>query len=851
MDENGQQHSLSKSQLQSEYFAALHRIAIGLMRRKDLDSLLREIAVRAADLLHTPNAFLYILTDDGAAMEMRVGIGFHRSEVGARRLSGEGFIGRVWQSGKFSAERREWPDEGQTGVIGTIVGVPLRDDRKVIGVLGFNIIKESYLPTNGEKALLERLAELSFIAVSNMRLYTTLQGELAERRRAEEFVRRQNHYLELLHSASVKMMTRFERDEMLANILDGACGLMETEHGYIYLVTADGSCLEAKLARGYYRGIIGKRVGRGEELSGRIWESGRLFVTEDYSKERGRNPDPSRDAVRAWLGIPLKRGEEVMGVFCLAHVDSDRLFRNEEVAVLEQFAELAALALNNAHLREALEEELRERTRAEAALRESEALYRTLAENLPGIVYRVFLRENARVQFFNAMLRTVTGYDAAQLPAGGPCPLGKIVVPSDRARVLAAIKGALDNARPFEVEYGVIARDGNIRTVVERARPVNGADGQPLYIEGVIMDITAQKGAQDKLLFISTRDGLTSLYNRAHFEAELDRFDEVSDGPVGIIVSDINGLKLVNDAMGHLVGDNILVAAAKIIKEAFRREDVVARIGGDEFAIIMPNATLGAVEASCHRVRAAIDEYNLTRPGVHLSLSIGYAVSNLGEVSIRTIFREADNNMYREKLHHSQSARSAIIQTAMKLLEERDFLTEEHAERINELITRLARKIRLPAPNIAEMQLLAKFHDIGKVGISDHILLKPGALSPEEKVEMQRHCEIGYRIAQSSNELLPIAEWILRHHEWWNGEGYPAGLHGEQIPLESRILAIVDAYDAMTSDRPYRKAMDHDAAVAELKRCAGTQFDAGIVKKFLTLFEPAGTAKKAGSRAAR
>ncbi|HWQ62105.1 MAG TPA: HD domain-containing phosphohydrolase, partial [Negativicutes bacterium] len=669
-------------------------------------------------------------------------------------------------------------------------------------------------------------------------LYTKLETELAERRRAEEHVRRQNHYLELLHSSSVKMMTKFELNELLANILEGACELMGTPHGVISLATADGCQLEVKLAFGVYRQLVDRRLERGKSLAARVWESGRLFVTEDYSREEGRNPDPGRDNIHAWIGIPLKRGTEAMGVFCLAHSETDRAFRNEEVAVLEQYAELAALALSNAQLHEALEEELRERIRAEAALRESEALYRTLAENLPGIVYRVFLRDNARVQFFNAMLQTVTGYSPDHLSAGGPCPLGKIVLPADRAKVTAALKGAINDSRPFEVEYGVIARDGSIRTVVERARPVSGDDGHPLYIEGVIMDITAQKGAQDKLLFISTRDGLTSLYNRAYFEAALDRFDETGDGSVGIIVSDINGLKLVNDAMGHMVGDNILVAAAKIIKEAFRREDVVARIGGDEFAILMPNVTRGVVETACQRVRSAIDEYNRTRPGVHLSLSIGYAVSDLSEVSIRATFREADNNMYREKLHHSQSARSAIIQTAMKLLEERDFLTEEHAERLNELISKLARKIRLTAPNIAEMQLLAKFHDIGKVGIADHILLKPGPLTSEEKAEMQRHCEIGYRIAQSSNELMPIAEWILKHHEWWNGEGYPVGLRGEQIPLECRILAVVDAYDAMTSDRPYRRAMSHEAAVSELKRCAGTQFDVKVVKKFLALFVP-------------
>ena len=663
--------NLSANQLQSEYFEALHRMAVGLMRRRDLDSLLEEITVRAAGLLRTPNAFLYILTDDGEAMEMRVGVGFHRSQLGARRRPGEGFVGKVWQEGAFAAEQRIWQDgpdgegpaHGRSSVAGTILGLPLRNDRQVIGVLGFNIMAESYLPAAEEKALLQRLAELSFIAVSNLRLYTKLQTELAER------------------------------------------------------------------------------------------------------------------------------------------------------------------------------------TRAEAALRESEASYRTLAENLPGIVYRVFLRENDRVRFFNTMLQSLTGYAPQELPTGGPCPLGEIVLAADRVRVEAACVGAIAEGRPFEVEYGITHKNGGVRTVVERARPVSGADGRPLYVEGVIMDITAQKGVQDKLLYISTRDGLTSLYNRAYFEAALDRHEQAGDGPVGIIICDINGLKLINDAMGHHVGDTMLIAAAKIIKQAFRREDIVARIGGDEYAVLMPGATGRAVEAACRRVHSGIAAYNQNQPGVHLSLSVGHAIGQPGE-SIRALLREADNNMYREKLNHSHRARSAIIQTAMKLLEERDFLTEEHVERIDRLVSRLARGLGLPAFAVAGMQLLAKFHDIGKVGIPDNILRKAGPLTAEEQAAMRRHCEIGYRIAQSSGELLPIAELILKHHEWWNGDGYPVGLSGEQIPRECRILAVVEAYDAMTSDRPYRKAMTHEAAVAEIKRCAGTQFDPAIVRKFLRQLGSRGAADR-------
>ncbi len=836
----GSRRSLSANQLQNEYFEALNHIAVGLMRRRDLDSLLEEITVRAAGLLRTPNAFLYLLTDDGEAMEMRVGVGFHRSQLGTRRRPGEGFVGKVWQEGAFAAEQRIWqtgtggegPARGRPSVAGTIIGLPLRNDRQVIGVLGFNIMSESYSPAADEKALLERFAELSFIAVSNMRLYTKLQTELAERARVEELLRRQNRHLELLHQLSVRLMSRFEANELLANILDGACELVDTQHGYFYLVAADAGCLEAKVARGFYRGVIGKRLKPGEEISGRIWRNGRIFVTDDYSKESLRNPDPTRDAVRAWIGIPLTKGREVLGVFCLARIDSDRPFSGEETALLKQFAELAALALSNAKLYDTLESELAERTRAEAALRASEASYRTLAENLPGIVYRVFLREHNRVRFFNTMLQSVTGFAPEEFPAGGLCPLEEIMLAADRPRVAAVCKGAIDDARPFEVEYGITGKDGGVRTVVERARPVSGADGRPLYVEGVIMDITAQKSAQDKLLFISTRDGLTSLYNRAYFEAELERYGSEGGGPMGIIVGDIDGLKLINDAMGHHIGDTMLIAAAKIIKEAFRREDTVARIGGDEFAVLMPGATAQAFEAACRRVQSGIAAYNKTQPGVHLSLSVGHAIGRRGE-SIRDILHRADNNMYREKLNHSHGARSAIIQTAMKRLAERDFFTTEQANRKDRLVCGLARALELPEAAMEGMRLLAKFHDIGTVGIPDNILRKPGPLTAEEQVVMRRHCEIGCRIAQSSGELLPIAEWILKHHEWWNGGGYPMGLSGEQIPRECRILAVVDAYEAMTSERPYRKAMTHEKAVAEITRCAGTQFDPAVVREFL------------------
>jgi HD-GYP domain-containing protein (c-di-GMP phosphodiesterase class II) len=138
---------------------------------------------------------------------------------------------------------------------------------------------------------------------------------------------------------------------------------------------------------------------------------------------------------------------------------------------------------------------------------------------------------------------------------------------------------------------------------------------------------------------------------------------------------------------------------------------------------------------------------------------------------------------------------------------------------------------------MADLSLLAKFHDIGKVGISDAILLKEGPFTPDEWAEMKRHCEIGYRIALSASDLVPIADWILKHHEWWDGQGYPLGLKGEEIPVECRLLAIADAYEALTSARTYRRKCSHREAVAELRKYAGTQFDPKLLEIFLKMVE--------------
>ncbi|KJS16962.1 MAG: hypothetical protein VR69_07270 [Peptococcaceae bacterium BRH_c4b] len=373
----------------------------------------------------------------------------------------------------------------------------------------------------------------------------------------------------------------------------------------------------------------------------------------------------------------------------------------------------------------------------------------------------------------------------------------------------------------------------SLKTILINVVAVHVSGNNTFY--GIGQDITERKLMEEKLKHLSLHDPLTGLYNRTYFEEEMQRLEGDRYAPVGIVVCDVDGLKLVNDTLGHSKGDELLKVTAEIISKCFRKEDAISRIGGDEFAVILPKSSMSVVERAYRRVQQAVALYNTESLDIPLSLSVGFAVGGELYANLNDIFKEADNNMYREKLHRNQSTRSSIVQALMKALEVRDFITEGHAERLQDLVAEVGKAIGMSDRNLTDLRLLAQFHDIGKVGVPDRILFKDGPLTREEYAEMQRHSEIGHRIALSAPDLVPTADWILKHHEWWNGGGYPLGLNGEEIPLECRILAIADAYDAMTSDRPYRKAMGHGEAVHELERRAGTQFDPKLVPVVLNI----------------
>jgi diguanylate cyclase (GGDEF)-like protein/PAS domain S-box-containing protein len=353
------------------------------------------------------------------------------------------------------------------------------------------------------------------------------------------------------------------------------------------------------------------------------------------------------------------------------------------------------------------------------------------------------------------------------------------------------------------------------------------------YVAIISKDITDLKKTEEKLKYLSLHDPLTGLYNRAYFEEEMHRIDSSRYELVGIIVCDIDGLKLINDTLGHNKGDQLLVTASKVIRKSFREGDVVARVGGDEFAILLPNSPRAKVENICQRIKQAVIAYSKKNTRLPLSIATGFAIRNNPNQSMAELYREADNNMYKEKLYSSQNARNVIVKNLINAVEMKGTLDKPSFERFQKLVVILGRAAGIPKKRIADLILLGQFHDIGNISVHKNVLHKPSRLSSEEFVEIQKHSDVGHRIAQSAPDLAHIADYILKHHEWWNGNGYPLGLKGNEIPLESRIIAIVDAYTSMTGGRPHRPAISEKEALAELKKCAGTQFDPSLVKKFI------------------
>lgn len=384
-------------------------------------------------------------------------------------------------------------------------------------------------------------------------------------------------------------------------------------------------------------------------------------------------------------------------------------------------------------------------------------------------------------------------------------------------------------------ENKIIDAKGNIKIISWHNIVLYDINNEIIGVLSSGEDITEAIKTKEKLIKAGYEDVLTGLKNRRFYEEYLSSIDKEENYPLTIIMADINGLKMINDAFGHLYGDKALINIAKLLKEESFSDSIVARIGGDEFAIVSKNRTREEAFSIMNKIRIKAKQINIE--GVSLSISLGLSIKTDSKMTINKMFTEAEDWMYREKLNQTPSNRSMIIETIIATLNQKDKYSEIHSKKVSVLSRHIAELMDFDDNAIAEITTAGLLHDIGKIIIPISILNKKGRLTDEEYAEIKKHPEIGFRILNSVPSMRNIARIVLSHHERIDGKGYPSGLKGDDIPIESRIIGVADAVEAMLNDRTYRKKLTKQQCKDELIKFRGTQFCKDIVDIVLANFD--------------
>ena len=335
--------------------------------------------------------------------------------------------------------------------------------------------------------------------------------------------------------------------------------------------------------------------------------------------------------------------------------------------------------------------------------------------------------------------------------------------------------------------------------------------------------------------YLSFHDQLTGLYNRHYFVSEIERLEGSREYPIAVISADLDGLKLVNDTMGHESGDSYLKTGAALLKESLRNADILARVGGDEFAILLPRTGYEAAEKVVARIYERAEYCKDEKTGLPLNVSLGMAVSETAEKNLEETYRDADALMYKDKQMRSGKAKNEMIRAMLTLLDESERASCVDNDYLQALSVQLGQAAGLSEKQLADLAMLSQVYEIGLIAVPESIRNKKGSLSEDELTYIYQYPEKGYSIALNSPEMSEIADLILCHRENYDGSGYPRGLKKEEIPLECRILAIVEKYLQLSGAAAQESGKSDNEALAAIEAQAGSTFDPNLVKKFSEL----------------
>ena len=470
-----------------------------------------------------------------------------------------------------------------------------------------------------------------------------------------------------------------------------------------------------------------------------------------------------------------------------------------------------------------------QRKRAEKALKRSEERFRTMFEEAP-LGMAIFDSRTGDAYQVNTRYAEIVGRTKKELISTN---IKDYSYPEEIEEILHKIN--LLNANQissFSLYRRLIKPDGSTVWVNTTIAPFNTEDDYSSpRILSMIEDITARRKAEEEVLYLSYYDQLTGLYNRRFYEEELRRIDTERNLPITLVMADVNGLKLTNDAFGHLAGDRLLKYIADTIKKQCRADDILARIGGDEFILLLPQTSSAQAEKLVERINSTIPEEK-SHPVV-CSVSFGWDTKKESTEDISKIYINAEDLMYRHKLTEGAAMRNDTIRLIIKTLAQKYKSEKLHAIRVSRFCAATAKALGMGIEDIKELRLAGLLHDIGYIGLREELLNKYGGFTESERAEMERHPEIGYQLLRSVSRYASIAEYILYHHERIDGKGYPSKSAAAEIPIQARIIFIADAFDAMVNESTYRRKFSDAEAVREIIKNSGTQFDKDIAEIFI------------------
>ncbi len=394
------------------------------------------------------------------------------------------------------------------------------------------------------------------------------------------------------------------------------------------------------------------------------------------------------------------------------------------------------------------------------------------------------------------------------------CKIFRVFMDGKRVRVSDEVFWKKDGTS-FEVEYS--------------ASPQLKGD----TIVGVVItfrDITQEKAALEHMLYLNTHDWLTGVNNRSFFEKALEELDRPDNLPISIIFLDINRLKLTNDIFGHLAGDELLIKGAEILATYIKEGDILARIGGDEFVLVLPKTDILEATEIQSEIQKQFASHSVN--SFPCSMAVGCAAKTSEDEEISQTIINAEGEMYKEKTISRQSIHEDMVFSLINLLHNKSLREKTHSENVMKYSEIIGKALNLPITELVQLKKMAYFHDIGKLVLEDELLLNEGVYSKDELARIKQHPAIAYRILNLFDETLDIAGGVYAHHENWDGTGYPKGLKGEEIPYMSRIISIAEIYDALTN-RIGGNSLSKEEALKEIGDISGSKLDPNLTCVFL------------------